>query len=795
MRTAEELRGTKSIFKVTPLRYRFPKKKADIVPGCYSIVAFEVHNVIKGELPLEFQSKEIIGAGYNIPSLRTDASYMLMGELVKDNKWGYQYKIEEIHMDYDLSQESDQRKFFSFFLTENRINELFNVLPNPIRCLQDKNLKELQKVKGIGPVVAVKIIEKFEECKGNSRAYVELKDLGLTKNAIDRIIKHYHSADVAIEKIKSNPYILIKEVRGYGWEKADAIAIKNGFSNGSQERAMAYAQYFLERQADENGNSWISIDSFLDNITAMCAPATRQEIASWLKEDIAGQTDLELLFENPADIKINGDLPTFYYEKEQRRVGLYSYRILEKLISYYFERLVHSKKKVEYDREVCSQIIKSVEDEVGYEYTDEQKQAMWNILDNNVSMLIGSGGTGKTHTLKPLIKIFEHYGLKIEQTALSGRASSLLGEITEVDGKTIHRLLGYMPDTETFTHSPRYPLRADVIILDETSMVGIELFLSLISAIKRGAKLIMLGDIKQLPPISVGNILSDCIRSSFISCNILTKIHRQAAKSGIIAQSLLVAEGKSLVKGNFLGEEYRGELKDFKLITSTSRDLIHYNIIKEFKKLVYEEQVSAKDILVVVPNKLRGDTSCRVLNEVIQNIVNPSTDVKKVTVNYTEGGTHYTYIYKVGDRVLVTKNNYHAISLSGDEQPIFNGNIGTVKDIGDGVMIVSFPEQGDVVIGKNDWNNLSLAYAITVHKSQGGQAPYVIVGIDCAAYALLSRELLYTALTRAQKFCVLVGEPRALNMAVKTSSIKLKQTWLKDDLLRLAVEDMEKEIK
>ena len=794
MKTADELRGSKIVVKVAPLRYRYPKKKADIIPGCYSVVAFEVRRILKGELPENFENKEIIGAGYNIPSLRTDASYVLTGELVKDAKWGYQYKIEEIHMDYDLSRPADQRKFFSFFLTESRIDQLFEVLDDPIKCLRDKNIKELQKVKGIGPVMAVKIIEKYEECKDNSRAYVELKDLGLTKTAIDRLVKHYHSADVAIEKIKTNPYILIKEVRGYGWEKADAIAIKNGFSNGSKERAMAYAQYYLEKQADDCGNSWVSIDIFLSNIVAVCAPATKEQIAAWLKEDMAGQTDLDILFEKPADINLNGDLPTFFYEKEQRRVGLYSYRILEKLISHHFDRLVHSRKKLDYDKKVCEQIIAETEKEVGYEYTDEQKTAMWNILDNNVNLLVGSGGTGKTHTLKPLIKIFKHYELNVEQTALSGRASSLLGEITEVSGKTIHRLLGYMPETETFAHTSRYPLRADVIILDETSMVGIELFLSLISAIKRGAKLIMLGDIKQLPPISVGNILSDCISSSFITCNILTKVHRQAAKSGIIAQSLLVADGKSLVKGNFLGEEYRGELKDFKLISSTSRDLIYYNIIKEFKNLIYNKQVAPQDILIVVPNRLRGNTSCRALNDAIQSIVNPATDIKKVDVKYKENGTEYHITYKVGDRVLVTKNNYHAINLTGDEQPIFNGNIGTVRDIGDGIMVVHFEEQGDVVIGRQDWNNLNLAYAITVHKAQGGQAPYVIIGMDYSAYALLSRELLYTAITRAQKFCILVGEPRALNMAVKTSSIKLKQTWLKDDLLKLKIKDLEEEI-
>ena len=190
-----------------------------------------------------------------------------------------------------------------------------------------------------------------------------------------------------------------------------------------------------------------------------------------------------------------------------------------------------------------------------------------------------------------------------------------------------------------------------------------------------------------------------------------------------------------------------------------------------------------------MPTRLKGNTSCRSLNETIQSIVNGSPYVKSVVVHMKEKGSEYDTVFKVGDRVLVNHNNYHAIDCDGEEQAIFNGNIGYIKDLGDDIMIVNFPEQGDVMLGKDDWWNLSLAYAITVHKIQGSQAPYVIVGIDYSSYALLSRELVYTALTRAQKYCTLVAQPKALNMAVKTSSIKLKQTWLMGDLLDLKVEE------
>lgn len=792
MRTAEELKGKQIVVKVVLDHYRWPRKKADLIPGHYAIAVFHLLAILQGEVPEEFRNPDdtysIIATGYTMPALNSRANYILTGTLIQDKKWGYQYEVEEIHMDYDLTKESDQRAFFSFFLSEDRINQLFETLENPLECLRHRDLKELQKVKGIGPVMAVKICQKFEECKGNSRAYVALKNLGLTKNAIDNLVKHYRSADVAVDKIEENPYILIKEVRGYGWERADEIALRQGFTSGCKERVLAFAQYYLESQADHNGNSWVTIEDLLDNIASNCVPATKADIAAWIKENMAGKTDFEEYLKNISNPALIYEKPTFYYEKEQRRVGLFSLRLLERQIADHFQRLQEAPALFKYDKEVCERIIKETEAEVGYQYTEEQRQAMWNILDRNVNLLIGSAGTGKSHTLKPLIKIFKYYKLKVEQAALSGRASSLLSEITDVDGKTIHRLLAYMPDYERFAYTERCPLKADVIILDESSMVGEELFLSLISAIKTGAKFVLLGDIKQLPPMSVGNILSDCIRSNYITTNILTKIHRQAMKSGIIVQSLLAADGKSLVKNDFAGEEVRGDLHDFKLIASHDQALIQYNIIKEFKRLYLTEHINPKEIQVIIPTRTRGTSSCRALNELIQGIVNPDNTKKSVQVPFNDGGIKYTVTFRVNDRIIVNHNNYHALDSNGEEQAIYNGNIGFIKDIGEDVMIVHFDEQGDIILGKDDWWDINLAYAITIHKLQGSQAPYIIIGIDYSAYALLSRELVYTALTRAQKFCTLVAQPRALNMAVKTSAIKLKQTWLKDDLLNLFIQ-------
>ena len=243
-----------------------------------------------------------------------------------------------------------------------------------------------------------------------------------------------------------------------------------------------------------------------------------------------------------------------------------------------------------------------------------------------------------------------------------------------------------------------------------------------------------------------------------------------------------------MVNDDFVGEEIRGELRDFKIISSTDPHLTHYNIIKEYRRL-RSAGVNSNDIQIIVPQRLRGGISCRALNDAIQNIANPGTHPGDMTVSYVENGTHYDVTYKIGDRIIVMKNNYHAkkpgATSRKDEVHIFNGNVGYIKDISSSSMIVTLTEQGDVQIDRADWKDIGLAYAITCHKKQGDQVPYAIVGLDATAYAMYSKEWVYTAITRASKFCAFVTQPSAINRAVKISRVRKKQTWLKEFLTRL----------
>ena len=786
---ANPLLGKEINVKVKLHNYRFPKDRAPI-PGAFAIVCLDILEVISGVISGECVAPNgTITVTGEMPTFEDGMEYFLTATLTEDPKWGLQYHKPQVRLAYNMSKREDQEKFLSFFMTETQIKSLFYSYENPIELLEQKNIGALTKIKGIGPYTANKMCIKYAANINNGRAYVELKDMGLTKAAIDKLIKQFGSPELVIDIIKKNPYSLITLVNGYGWEKADKIALAQGFERGCKERCLAYTNYKLHKIANEDGNSKMVLNELMDDVAAQCAPTDIQTLANWIKEQTIEAAECALWEAGEETERDWSTPPVFYYDKTTRFFGLYKYRSLEKKIAHELERLKAAPNRTAFDRKECDDIIRSVEIEQGYAFTSEQRKAIWSILDNNVAVLTGSAGTGKSSTLRPLVRIFQHYGFRVAQCALSGRASSLLTEYTGLTGKTIHRLLRYLPDLEKFDHNKSNPLPEDVILLDEASMVGEELFYSLISSIRSGCKLLMLGDIKQLPPIAVGNLLQDCIASGYIPTTTLTVIQRQALKSGIISQSVDVCKGTRLIPTGYVGEEIRGELKDFKIIAHDDASVTHAKVIQEFKKLYTEQHISPDDIQIVVPVRAKGMNSCRFFNAEVQALVNNKPGTKGIPVEVWDGSQHFEVVYKPGDRIMVTKNNYHARNLYGGETAIFNGNLGHIKDIDKESMLISLNDGEEVIIPRDEWSNITHSWAATCHKLQGAQAPYVIVSIDNSAYPLLMREWLYTALTRARKYCVLIGQPNAINTATRVSNIKIKKTWLKEDLYELYMDE------
>ena len=730
------------------------------ISGSWTIATFNLLEVLEGDFPIELEWKNQFVAKGKMPALNNTDMYIISAFVIEDEKYGLQLETESMYVDYNLDDIEEQKKFFSFFLTPNQVEILYSQFEDPLRLLKERDIDSLIKAKGIGPVTAQRMITKYEDCQDKGLAYVKFYDLGLTKGAIDKLVKFYGSPEAAVAVIENNPYTLIIQVPGYGWNKADAIALAQGLTLDCPERMGAYLVHYLREQAEINGNSWVNVDDLCLAIEQVCGPTDQEKVYEVVRRGIRDKT--------------------LYFDNADGRIGLTEYRRLEENLADEIVRIQNGSAAIPIDERKAKEVLAKVEKEQGFGFTEEQNAAIWNTLNSQFSILTGLGGTGKTSAVNGIAHVLREHNYRVAQVSLSGRAASKLTEITHIPGQTIHRLLGYDPESGGFHYNKENPVPYDIIIGDEVSMWGGEITLDLLRAVPNGAKVLFIGDPKQLEAIGLASVLTDTIKSQTIPTVQLTKIQRQKADSGIITQSLKVACGEQIVSANSTGTEYRGALRDFKLVTYIDAGLTQSKIIDEFNELYKEKGVPAKDIQVLVPMRSKGEASCRALNIAIQEIVNGCPQRNEVTINYADGNFKYCYTYRKNDRVIIMKNNYKTINTEGHKEPIFNGNVGYIKEIGPDYMIINLTEQGDIILTEDNYDNLSLAYAITVHKKQGDSSPYVIGAIDSSSYALISKELLYTMITRARKYCVIVGQKRILQQAVKISRVKTKQTWLKE---------------
>ncbi|MGL5765020.1 MAG: ATP-dependent DNA helicase [Sarcina sp.] len=385
-----------------------------------------------------------------------------------------------------------------------------------------------------------------------------------------------------------------------------------------------------------------------------------------------------------------------------------------------------------------------------------------------------------------MTRILVDYNEKtLSQCALSGKAAQRIQEVTGYEAMTIHRLLEYDPRGEVpFGYNKDCQLESDIIILDEASMVDISMFLNLIEAIKTGTKLCILGDQGQLDAIGAGNVLKDLIDSEIVPCVKLTKIHRQAQKSAIITESINIRNNNQIVGYGEECNKILGELQDLEVISRVNREKLVDIVIDKFKERLKVEKDIMK-VQIVAATRTRGELSTFNLNNKIKQIVNPSNDFNlpmecKVDKNHT-------YKIDVGDKIIITKNNYKVEVWDNKKQgfakgQVFNGNVGRVVSIGIDCAELEIEGVGLVIIKSKNYNDIELAYAISIHKSQGNQCESVIVAIDTGAYMMLSCELLYTAITRAMNYCILVGENKAIRKCCSYSQGNYKQTFLKSFL-------------
>lgn len=687
----------------------------------------------------------------------------------------YGYEIRGIQEFFQFETKEQLETFLRQIITEKQIENIFNTYESHVEVvdmLENKDIEALKKVNGIGQKTAENIIDKYVLNKGYGKAFVELQDYKLSHKMMLKLIKTYGSPDIAIAKVKNNPYLIADEVDGIGFLKADQIALNAGFDPHSPYRATAYVQYYFSKHIQE-GNSFVDNEDLVDSIFEVLGYDYPVESISsafkWLVD--------------------NGKM---WASPDQSSLASKRYYNAERLVASNLLRLIYAENNFYF--EDWEEKIAELEEEQGWKFTDEQIEAIRTSLEYNVVLTAGYGGTGKSTTVGGMLKVLGN--VKFAQCALSGKAAVNMMHITGKESHTIHRLLGYHPSFG-YTHGADNPLDYDVIILDELSMVDAELFGRLLCAIKDGAKLIMLGDTGQLTNIGCGNVMFDLIDSGLIPCNQLTKIHRQAAKSAIITESIKVRHGEHIVAPNYDGRLVLGELQDLEIVSYREHDKRGKDDDRRGVTLIMEEYLRLRkevsnimDIAVLLPTNTRG-TSTYKLNLLIQ--AHEIQYKKGLNARPLEIGGDYPYSLHVGDKVINMKNNYDSYynEYIGEdengkpiynkvEREIYNGNMGIVTRINHDLkeIEVDFERIGKVTITKDSLHNIQLGYAISIHKSQGATIPYVIMGIDYTHFKMLCREILYTGITRAKKHCVLVGENRAIRKATTTTNIKDKMTFL-----------------
>ena len=666
-------------------------------------------------------------------------------------------------------------------LNENLVDKLFDEYDDVIKLLEERDVKSLMKIKGIGNQVALKMIDEYEESKDYSSIYMELGQLGLTHTFIKKLVDFYHSPDTVIDVVRNNPYDLVR-VDGVGFKKADEVACKVGIGQYDIRRIKGFLLHHLNEQG-EAGKSYLNYQELMKAL---------YDTLGFVPEEVVNATAKQMIDNEDVVVLENGTkiaLKRFYdLEKnimnELLRLQIGRIKVIESDTDEFESELHKDYIPKSFNIGNWETIIQRVEEKQGFTFTDEQKAAIKLSLDNHVMALTGLAGAGKTSTANGICSLYDNYN--ILACALSGKASVRITEATGLPASTIHRALGYQNGQFMFNKDNK--LAVDIVLIDEATMINGTLFLSLLEAIPTGAKVIIMGDVQQLTPIGNCQVFADILDSNVLPVVKLTKPHRQALMSGIIPTSIKVANQEQIFGNSFEGNEILGELKDMELDITSSKESMSDTIINHFQT----EMAKYNDIMevqVCVPMRLKGELSCYNLNTKIQNIYNPKFNDSKEIEILLEKKNEDTkkYLIRVGDKVLNTKNNYKCTNVEGDTTPVFNGNIGIVKEIEDnGYCTIDFVGIGEVVFSKTDSKNLELAYACTVHKMQGSGFTSTIVGMDTGSFIMNNSELLYTAITRAKKYCVLVGNNYAISKAIQTKEVKTKQTFLRDMLLENA---------
>lgn len=617
----------------------------------------------------------------------------------------------------------------------------------------------LCEIKGISAQRAEKIGKSYLEVQSMQGLLMFLRQYDISNNIAFRV--HQTLGSGALNLIKENPYILSDKVDGISFSTADNIAHLRGMPKNSPLRIQSGIKYILTNSAYTMGHTYLPKDLLTEEACRLLGV---------LKEEAEnGITMLSLSHQLYTD-SINGTdacyLADFYMAENY---------IARRLASLSVTPPSYTLK----DKEI-EKIIALVETENDIILDPEQKRAVLETVKNGVIIITGGPGTGKTTTINAIIKAVNELQLSIALAAPTGRAAKRMSQVTGMEAKTIHRLLCVQPTgddkTDRFAYNESSPLPYDVIILDEVSMVDVQLMHAFLRAVKRGAKIIFSGDSDQLPSVGAGNILKDMIDSDLIPVIRLNTVFRQSQKSLIVMNAHKINSGSM--------PDLSAHDKDFFFLKRNDVEICAQTIIDLYKNRIPKSYGidPLSSIQVLSPSK-KGVLGSVSLNRELQKALNPP-DMQKM--EYVFGKT----IFRTGDKVMQIKNNYDIIwscENGSTGTGIFNGDIGIIERISvkDRVMKIVFDEDKETEYSFNDLDNLDLAYATTVHKSQGSEFPVVIMPICQFAPMLMCRNLLYTAVTRAKTIVVLVGKESAVKTMIDNINERKRFTGLCDKIKQI----------
>lgn len=709
-------------------------------------------------LGVDYGEETVVGSFRDIEK---GEKIIVRGDFIHHPSYGEQFKAEE----YEIVEIEDAYSMEKYLASgaikgigEKLAKRIVSVFGDDTFRIMDEEPERLVEIKGISRRLAIDISTQMEEKRGMRKIMVSLQEYGISMNMSTKILKKY-GAEV-IDILKENPYRLCEDVEGIGFVKADEIAAKIGIEKESPYRVKSGILYSLNLALSE-GHTYLPREILLSNSSAMLG----------LQEGII----------NDQINNLSADKQLFIKDDE-----IYSDVA-------YFTELSVSRMLLELNTELMEQEtrlrkeITGLQESSGLKLDEDQIEAVVKSAMNGVSVITGGPGTGKTTIIKLLLKYFSQESLDISLCAPTGRAAKRMSETTGYEAKTIHRLLEIGGEgVSEFSRNESNPLESDVIIVDEMSMVDIFLFNSLLKAIPVGARLILVGDVNQLPSVGAGSVLKDIILSKSFPVSTLHRIFRQAAMSDIVTNAHKINKGEEISLDNNSKDFFFLERSDVDIILQS----IEYLVMKKISGYVKADPF---EIQVLTPMR-KGNLGVENLNSYLQEKMNPP---EKNKTEYINGDT----LFREGDKVMQIKNNYQLewnikgkygiVADSG--LGIFNGDMGIIRNIDKNseTITVEFEDNKMVDYSFQMAEELELSYAVTVHKSQGSEYPAVIIPILNGPMMLMNRNLLYTAITRAKSCVMLIGSKEKIYQVIANSRDRMRYTGLNERIIELN-EEMQK---